>query len=323
MSGQRFLPALCVAALLLTACGGGGNSVQRTNGPEKAEIRIGMLPLPEVAPIQIAIDKGYFAAEGLKVETELISGGAAAMPDLVSGKLDVLHSNYVSALLASASGTVKVKIVGDAYAAQPGNFLLMTKKGSPITQVADLKGRTVGVNTLNNISTLSVSALLKPAGLRPEDVKFVERPFPEMAGALESGQVDVALLPEPFHQAAAKTLGAVMLSDLFTGPLADFPIAGYLVTDTFAQQNPKSVAAFQRALRKATELARSDSAEVTAALQKYTKIDQATASTMKLGGFSTAVDPARVQRVADLMLEFGYLKQRFEVSSILAGGASG
>ncbi|NJP89346.1 ABC transporter substrate-binding protein [Nonomuraea sp. FMUSA5-5] len=276
-----------------------------------------------MAPIQIAIDKGYFTAEGLKVQTELISGGAAAMPDLVSGKIDILHSNYVSALLASASGTVKIKIVGAAYTAQPGNFLLMTKKGSPITEIADLKGHTVGVNTLNNISTLSVSALLKTAGLRPEDVKFVERPFPEMAGALDSGQVDVALLPEPFHQAAAKTLGAVTLTDIFSGTLTDFPIAGYLVTDAFAQQSPKTVAAFQRALRKATELARSDSTQVTAALLKYTKIDQATASTMKLGGFTTTVDPARVQRVADLMLEFGYLKQKFDVSSILAGGASG
>lgn len=322
MLGFRHFSALCVAVLAMTACGGGGDPAPQSGGPEKTEIRIGMLPLPEVAPIQLAIDKGYFAAEGLTVRTELISGGAAAMPDLVSGKIDILHSNYVSALLASASGTVKIKVVGDAYAAQPGNFLLMTKKGSPITEIAHLKGRTIGVNTLNNISTLSVSALLKPAGLRPEDVKWVERPFPEMAGALESGQVDVALLPEPFHQAAAKTLGAVTLSDLFTGPLADFPIAGYLVTETFAQQNPKAVAAFQRALRKAAELARSDSAEVTAALRKYTKIDQATASTMKLGGFSTAVDPARVQRVADLMLEFGYLKQKFDVNSILAGGAS-
>ncbi|WP_277349940.1 ABC transporter substrate-binding protein [Nonomuraea composti] len=323
MLGFRRLSALCVAALVLTACGGGGNSAPPTNGREKTEIRIGMLPLPEVAPIQIAIDKGYFTAEGLKVQTELISGGAAAMPDLVSGKIDILHSNYVSALLASASGTVKIKIVGAAYTAQPGNFLLMTKKGSPITEIADLKGHTVGVNTLNNISTLSVSALLKTAGLRPEDVKFVERPFPEMAGALDSGQVDVALLPEPFHQAAAKTLGAVTLTDIFSGTLTDFPIAGYLVTDAFAQQSPKTVAAFQRALRKATELARSDSTQVTAALLKYTKIDQATASTMKLGGFTTTVDPARVQRVADLMLEFGYLKQKFDVSSILAGGASG
>lgn len=187
------------------------------------------------------------------------------MPDLVSGKLDIMHSNYVSALLAAASGTVKLKIVGAAYDAKPGNFTLMTKKGSPITELSQLKGHTIGVNTLNNIATLTMSALLKPAG-----------------------------------------------------PMADFPIAGYLTTETFAAQNPKTVAAFQRALREGAELALSNPAEVAPALEKYTKIDRATAATMKLGGFATSVDPAKVQRVADLMLEFGYLKQKFDATPLIA-----
>ncbi len=186
------------------------------------------------------------------------------------------------------------------------------------TPVSQLKGHTIGVNTLNNIATLTMSALLKPVGLAPQDVKFIERPFPEMAGALDSGQVEVAFLPEPFSQTAAGQSGAVALAEPFAGPLADFPIAGYLTTETFAAQNPKVVAAFQRALRKAAELALSNPAEVAPALEKYTKIDRATAATMKLGGFATAVDPAKVQRVADLMLEFGYLKQKFDVTSLIA-----
>lgn len=315
----RRFSLFCAAAWAIAACG--GNSAGQENGREKTDITIGMLALPEVAPVQLAIDKGYFAAEGLKVEVEVIAGGAAAMPDLVSGKLDVLHSNYVSALAASAGGVVKTKIIGDAYVAKPGNFVLMTKKGSPITTVAGLKGATIGVNTLNNVATLSVSALLKPAGLTPADVRFVERPFPEMGAALEGGQVDVAFLPEPFHQAAARK-GAVVLSDIFTGPTADFPISGYLTTETFARSNPKAVAAFQRAVRKAAGLAVASPAEIAPALEKYTKIDRATAGEMKLGGYSTSVDAARLQRVADMMLEFGYLKQKFDVTPMLAGGAS-
>ncbi|MBF8190443.1 ABC transporter substrate-binding protein [Nonomuraea sp. K274] len=329
MSGLRH--RLRISALLITAtalfasgCGGGGESSTSASagGLEKTDLIVGMLPLPEVAPIQIGIDKGYFKAEGLNVKIEIIQGGAAAMPDLISGKINILHSNYVSAILASASGTAKIKVVGEAYAAKPGNYMLMTKKGSPITSVAQLKGKTIGVNTRENIATLSVSALLKTNGLTPEDVKFAEFPFPEMAGALEGGQVDAAFLPEPFYQTAASTNGAVVLSDLFTGPTADFPMAGYLVTEPYAQENPKTVAAFQRALRKASELAVSNSSEVDTALTKYAKIDKATADLMELGGFSTSVNGTRLQRVSDLMSEFGYLKQAYDVSSMLAGGAA-
>lgn len=329
MSGLRH--RLRVSALLLAAtamlaggCGGGGGSGTAASGTgvEQAGITVGMLPLPDVAPIQIGIDKGYFKAEGLNVTVEIVQGGAAAMPDLISGKLSVLNSNFVSAILAASSGKANVKVVGEAYAAKPGNYLLMTKKGSPITKVADLKGRSIGVNTLQNVATLSVSALLKANGLTPEDVEFVERPFPEMAGALESGQVDVAFLPEPFHQAAAGANGAVALTDPFTGPTAGFPIAGYLTTDTFAKEKPKTVAAFQRALRKAAELAISNRGEVEAALAKYTKIDKAAVGSMELGGFSTSVDATRLQRVADLMLEFGYLKAKYDVNAMLVRGSS-
>jgi len=310
---------LTVTALLAAGCGESSESgtTATAGGPEVTTIKVGMLPLPEVAPIQIGIDKGFFKAEGLTVSIETVQGGGVAMSDLLSEKLNVLHSNYVSALLAAASGTSKIKVIGEAYAAKPGNFMLMVKKGSPLTKISDLKGKKVGVNTLKNIATLSVSALLKTNGLTPEDVEWVEHPFPEMAGALEAGQFDAAFMPEPFHQVAASKNGATALSDMFIGPTADFPIAGYLVTEKFAKDNPKTVAAFQRGLLKAIEVAISNSAEVDAALGKYTKIDKATADLMQLGGFSTSANPTRLQRVADLMLEFGYIEKKFDVAPLI------
>ncbi|MGW0484039.1 ABC transporter substrate-binding protein [Nonomuraea sp. NPDC003214] len=309
--------ALLLTVIAVVAAGCGGDPATGKAGLEKSTITLGMLPLPEVAPIQIGIDKGYFAAQGLTVKVEIIQGGAAAMPDLLSGKLDVLHSNYVSAMLAAGLGVAKPKVIGEAYVAQDGNFVLMTKRDSPITTLAHLKGKKVGVNTLNNVATLAVSALLKTAGLAPDDVKFVEQPFPQMAGALDSGLVDAAVLPEPFWQTAAKDSGARQLSELFAAATAKWPMAGYVVTDQFAQQHPKTVAAFQRGLRLATTTAISNSADAKAAILKYTKIEEATADLMRLGGYSTSVDKDRLQRVADLMLEFGYLKEKLDVSSLL------
>ena len=77
------------------------------------------------------------------------------------------------------------------------------------------------------------------------------------------------------------------------------------------------MAAFQRALRKAAELAISDPAVAKAAVPRYTKIDKATTDLMRLGGYVTDIDKTRLQRVAALMLEFGYLKKPYDVSSLL------
>jgi NitT/TauT family transport system substrate-binding protein len=314
--------AIAATALLAAGCGSGGNDSggNAAGGVEKSEIKIGMLPLPEVAPIQIAIDKGFFKAEGLNVKAEPVQGGAAAMPMLINGQYDILHSNYVSAII-NAVKIGKIKVVGEAYVAKPDNFLLMAKKGSPITKVADLKGKKIGVNTRNNVATLTTDALLKINGLTKDDVTYLEKPFPDMVAALEGGLIDAAFLPEPFHQAAAAA-GNVRIADVMSGPTADFPIAGYLTTEDFSAKNPKTVAAFQRALGKAAELAISNSDEVDAALGKYTKIDKATADLMKLGGFSTTVNPTRLQRVADLMLEHQLITAKFDVNGMIYSGGA-
>jgi hypothetical protein len=60
-----------------------------------------------------------------------------------------------------------------------------------IRTVADLKGKKVAVNTLNNIGTLAVSATLDAHGLRPQDVNFVEIPFPDMPAVVTEMEIDL------------------------------------------------------------------------------------------------------------------------------------
>ncbi|MEV8632829.1 ABC transporter substrate-binding protein [Streptosporangium sp. NPDC051023] len=324
---MRFRPlvraCLVIAAfsVLATACSSGNAETKvAANGLEKTDLTIGMLPLPEVAPVQIAINRGFFKAEGLNVKHTLIEGGAAALPTLLSGGFDVLHSNYVSAITATSQNVADLKVIAEATVATPGSFVLMTAPNSHVTKVEDLKGKKIGVNTLNNVATLTSSVTLKVHGLdiNRDKISFVEVPFPNMWQALKSGQVQAAFLPEPFVSVAAAD-GGVKLADLMTGPTDSFPIAGYFVTSDFASKNPKTVAAFQRALLKAQSVAASDRKAVAEVLPQYTKIKPETAEIMQLPGFPITTNAVRLQRVSDLMLEYGYLKKPFEANSLLLG----
>lgn len=278
-----------------------------------------MLPLPEVAPVQIAIDKGYFQEEGLDVKYTLIQGGAAALPSPQSGQFDILHSNHISAFTAAANKVADLRIVAEADVGTPGNFAITTAPSSKITKVEELKGKKVGVNTLNNVATLTTSAHMKVKGLDPaRDVQFVELPFPNMWQAIKKGQVDAGFLPEPFLTAAS-TDGATTVVDVIGGPTDSFPIAGYYVTSDFLGKNPKTVAAFQRGLLKAQKLAATDRKEVEQALPVYAQIDARTASSMRLPDFPTTMNVERLQRVSDLMLGFGYLKSKFEATTLTEG----
>ncbi|MFF0310284.1 ABC transporter substrate-binding protein [Streptosporangium sp. NPDC004379] len=320
---SRAVIAGLVATLTLgvSACGGSDTDTKAASaggGLEKTNLVVGALPIPDAASLYIANKQGFFQQEGLTVKIETVQGGAQAQQGLLGGSLDSTQTNYVSAFLAVSAGN-KLKIISDMYQAAPNAFNLMVPKDSTIENPAGLKGKKIAVNSLKNIGTLAVTSVLKTYGLTDKDVEFVEFPFPDMAGKLEQGVVDAAWMTEPHLTAAQKKIGARKLADTMVDATADFPIAGMVVTEKFANENPKTVAAFQRALDKAQKLAASNRKVVEEILPTYTKIDAATAAVITMGSFPTSLDETRLQRVADLMLEQGYLKSKVDAKSILPG----
>ncbi|MEV0381617.1 ABC transporter substrate-binding protein [Nonomuraea sp. NPDC050643] len=312
------------ATLLFAGCGGNGEPAGSTggNGLEKSTIRVGAMPIPDPASLYIAISKGFFKEEGLTVEPVPITGGAAAVPQIKNGQLDITQNNYVSTFLAVSTGE-KFKLVADMYQAGPNAYNIMVPKDSPIKTVEDLKGKTILVNNLRNIATLAVTTQLKVAGLTEKDVKFAEKPFPDMGNALQAGQADAGWITEPFITANQSRLGFRKIADTMTGQTEDLPIAGWMATDEWVQKNPKTLAAFQRAIAKAQELASNNRKEIEAMLPTYTKIDAKTASVITLGTFPSALTANRLQKVADLMLEYKYLKSPIDVKSVIAAPSDG
>ncbi|MBB2910045.1 NitT/TauT family transport system substrate-binding protein [Streptosporangium becharense] len=322
---SRAVIAGVAAALALSACGGSDTSAGTTAGAgglEKAQIKIGALPIPDSAALYIANKRGFFKEEGLTVTIEPVAGGAQAQQSLIGGSLDATQTNYVSSFLAIAAGH-KMKIIADLYQAAPNTFNLMVPKDSSIKSPADLKGKKIAVNSKKNIGTLSVGSVLKTHGLTEADVEFLEFPFPEMSNKLKEGLVDAAWMTEPHLTAAQKNVGAQKLADTMVDSTADFPIAGVVVMEDFASKNPKTVAAFQRALAKAQNIAASDRKAVEEILPTFTKIDAATAAVITLGNYPTSLNETRLQRVADLMEEAGYLTSPIDAKSLLPAGSQG
>ncbi|MFC9973356.1 ABC transporter substrate-binding protein [Spirillospora sp. NPDC127200] len=311
---------LALALAATAACG--GDEPKSANGLEKSEITIGTMPVGDTAPLQLAISKGLFKAEGLKVKTQVIAGGSQAVPKLKGGQLDISFGNYVSLFSAAAKNDFKPKVLAEAFQSGPKTHVLLVPKDSKIQSVKDLAGKKIGVNTKRNISTLLVRAAAKPAGVElDEDKNFVEIAPPAMEAALKSKSVDAVQAIEPFGTQIQSSLGARLLADMSTGPTADFPIAGYASSEKFATDNPKTVAAFQRAMAKAQGMA-ADRKVVQDILPSYAKgIDAKVAGTMSFGTYPTSLSATRLQRVADVMQQFKYVDTRLEVKPLLAGGS--
>jgi NitT/TauT family transport system substrate-binding protein len=314
-------PTLLVAVLLaatLAACGGNDEGSSGGSGPETKSLTIGVLPVVDAAPVYLAVKQGYFQAEGLDVKFQSFQGGAAIVPAMVAGSVQVSFSNWVSLFLAKSRG-IDLTVVADGDRAKSGFSGVFTLPDSPIKSPADLAGKKVAVNTLANIGDVAISAVLKDKGVDPKSVKFVEIPFPEMGATLQRGQVDAIWVVEPYTSAVKGTLKAKSVIDPFSGPTDQLPVGGYAVMRQFAEKNPRTVAAFQRALAKAVADA-GDSAKVAEVLPTYTKITADAAGKLTLPEYVADLDASKLQRVADLMQEQGKVSQKVDVASFTQAG---
>ncbi|WP_433253442.1 ABC transporter substrate-binding protein [Streptosporangium sp. CA-135522] len=318
--GRACLAGL-VAALLLSACGGAGTGTARPatgDGPEKTEITVGVVPVPSAASLFIAIDKGFFKQEGLTVKTETIQAPQAVMPKILNGGIDAFLTSYVSLIAIQDSGVTKLKMLVESQQAAPGVNGVMITGDSPIKEIKDLRGKKIAVNVVKALGEVTISAHLKAAGLAPTDVSFVPVPFAEQLAALRAGRVDAAWMTEPYISAAKKDLSARLLIDTLTGPTEGLPLDGWAASAAWVSANPKTAAAFQRALGKAQKLAAADRTEIDRVVPRYTRIPADVAAKMTLATFSTSLDAARIQRVADLMSEFGLTKTKIDATALVA-----
>ena len=305
--------ALAVSAFVMlcgaTACGGSDSkstNTAQTGGLEKTTIKVRVLTVADVAPLYIAIKNGYFKAEGLTVEPQVIPLGTTAIQALTQGSIDICFANYVSFFNIEAKKP-QFRIVSDGYQAKPNMQVVTTLPDSGIKKISDVAGKKIGISTLNNVSQLAAEAILKTNGVDPKSVTFVKVDNPNMVTAMKGKQIDVGYELEPFLSQDQQKAGVVKVFDAMQGPTADLAIAGYATTNTWAKANPNTMAAFQRAMVKA-QTAAADRSAVEQILPSYTKIDAKTASVINLGTFPTTVSETRLRRVVDLMVQFGALK---------------
>lgn len=330
------LPIVATALTLvttLTSCGllGGsddegepaGNS--GGSGPEQGTIKVSIMRTTDLAPFHLAMARGYFEDEGLKVEFVQAPSGGASVTKLVAGEVDIAYASYTPFFLAESKGAAQkddgIKIVADASSAGPNSCIVVATPDSSVKSIQDMAGKRVAVTATGTISDLLTMSTLKTNGVDYSGITWVATPFPDIAKRLKAKEVDAAFVTEPFIQDAMRNAGAQPIFDTAVGPTADMPTAGWASTGKFVKENPNTIAAFQRAMQKGTDLALSDRSLVEPLLVKFSGVDEDTAKMATLLTFQSKLDATRLQRVPDLMLEFGVIKNALDASKMVIASA--
>jgi NitT/TauT family transport system substrate-binding protein len=319
----RAIPAIAAVVLAVAGCGGddeGGGSSGAGEGPAKVTVsETAGVPSNFVA---FGIAKGFFRKHDLEVELQTAQGGAATVPALVSGKIHVGGSNVVSLLIAASKGLPIEAIAPgtSAHGAGEKDFgALMVRDDSPIREVEDLAGRTVAVNTLNNIAEVVVKASLEKAGVDPSKVKLSEVDFPEMGAALAKGDVDAAFLIEPFVTAERDGSRIVDYSYVTTEP--NMQVGAYAVSKKWAQQNPDTVEAYRDAVAETATYLMDHEDEFRTFMSERAKTPAKLARNMELPTFTTQLNTESMQNTAELVQRYGLVDEPVSVDELVAADA--
>jgi NitT/TauT family transport system substrate-binding protein len=313
-----------VASVLVTAlasCGEAGDGEVLAVPTQKATLKVAIQLTSDVVPFHLANENGIFEDEGLSVEFVDVPTSEEATAKLFSGEVDITFATYIPFILAESQNAARnkggLKIVADASSAGPGSALIVAPPGSKVKSIKDIAGARVATPDLNTMADLLTNSMCVVNGVDYKKINWVRTPFPVMADVMNKGAVDAAFVTEPFIQATMRDAGAQPIFDLATGPTADMPAAGWASTGNFAKDNPDVIASFQRAMQKATTLALADRGMVEPLLVQYSKVDVDVAKMAILQTFQSKLDARRIQRVADIMLQFGFIPNRVDMSKMI------
>lgn len=220
---------------------------------EPVAITVGYVPISIYAPIFVAKEKGYYAAQGLDVTLQAFAGGTEPIALTGSGELDFASVGAAPAFWNAVSLGLPVAIVAPGHAEDSpvATPLMISKKAcesGAITSVADLKGKSVAINA-RGATEYWLAQALSTGGLTLDDIDLQTIPFPDAVAALEGGAIDASMVGEPLATLAEQQGTAVRLAADF--PVQDIQPTAIIGNRNFLGANPGAGAAFVTAYLQA------------------------------------------------------------------------
>lgn len=246
-------------------------------GQPQATVRVVHVPVLIFAPLYVAMERGYFAKQGIEVELVTTPGGVSSFAVLAGGRAEVVVGGLGAALFNAAARDLDFKVVGPVHMERPpvSTPLVISKKAwdsGEIRSVRDLRGKRVSTNVLGSATEYWVQSALLKGGLTIDDVQLVAVNFPEVPAALANGAIAAGLLGEPLATLAEDQGQIVRLSEDFVNGVQ---VTALYYSGEFMRAQPKLALGFMVAWLQASRDLFNDGYkrdDVAAIVEKYTRV---------------------------------------------------
>lgn len=304
---KRILILFILSSLMLAACGG---EVAVETPAEQVHIRLpmGYIPDPQYAPFYVAVQRGYFAAEGIDLEFDysfetdgMALVGANELPFAIVGGDQVI--------LARAQ-ELPVVYVLEWFQHYP--IAVVSKAAAGIKTPADLAGRNVGLPGFFGASYVGYAGLLAANGLELADVNANDIGFNQIESLLsdQSEAVVVFANNEPVQLAAQ----GEAINIIYVADYVDMVSNGIITNEETIANNPELVQRFVRAVLRGLDDVLADPAGAYATSKQFVEgLDDSRMNVLEASlpmwraETPGLTDPASWEKTQEILLGMGLL----------------
>ena len=203
-----FLSLLLGASLV--GCGSSPAAEKNANelAEEKATLKVGLISSISALPLLVAEEQGYFEAEGVEVKLSYFKSAKDRDAALQAGELDGVLCDQIAISTYQNAG-LDMQITGKT----DGGFTIVAGGASGATLLEDIIGKKVAISE-NTVIEFTLDKLLEQAGFTADSVEKVAIPsMPTRLEMLTTGEIDAAVMPNPFSDTALAN-GGVALANI-------------------------------------------------------------------------------------------------------------
>ena len=286
----------------------------------QSKLNVGYMKIGDLSPFFLAMEKEFFKGAGLDINLASMVGGAAIMPALASGSINIGWSNVISIYQGHLQGFDFRFVANGAINKRGTNdvFGVCVAPDSAIKSGKDLEGTTVAVNTLRHIMHGATAHWIDSNGGDSSKVKWVEVPFPQMAPALVNKQVDAYGAVEPFITVPVLNKQARLLGRQLGAMAPRLIIASYFGSDAWIAKNVAVVKGFVAALNRGIDAHNANPDEAKAVLAKHTGLKPELFKDMPLPAFEKKIIESDFQPMLDVALRYKFVERKFPIPEVIS-----
>ncbi len=237
---KKIIFLFILSTLILSACGQDPDPAVETT-LQTIRLPMGYIADPQYAPFYVAVDKGYYAAEGLAIEFDY-SFETDGMALVGANELPFAIVSGEQVVLARAQG-IPVVYVLEWFQRYP--IAIVSKSSANIRTPADLVGRSVGLPGFFGASYVGYVGLLQANGLSETDINANDIGFNQVESLItDQSEAVVGYANNEPVQLAAR---GEPVNVLYVADYVDMVANGIITNEETIANNPELVQGFVRA----------------------------------------------------------------------------